>query len=632
MPISSNIYPTLLQNYGWKSGFSHEKEKASAGYYSVYLDLWKVKVELTSTKYVGVHRYTFDRKESPKVILFYTSSSLMEKGGVLESKINIQQSEGEITGYTHNYGSLTSGGGGNKIYYVMKMIKGSMVKHGVWNGTKISEGLSELTSRDVGCYVGVDRDIVEFAVGISFISLEQARRNLAHDMEGGKSFDDVHKESEQDWEEELSNYQVVTQYENDKIKFFTSLYHTLIVPTTFSEIGGIYLGFDKKIHRLEQGSDAFYTEMSIWDTFRTHFPYIALAKPDMMRDFARSLVSMYQQGGTLPRWPIANHDGFTMIGQHAVNVLADAWFKGIRDFNLTLAYEGMRKGALDPQSGGRSNLADYIRLGYVPYETTTAGCSETVEYAYNDWAVGNIAGVLGFTEDQKLFLNRSKNYLNVWEPNEKFFCARLRNGKFDCPIIKLNPFDTRYVEGNAWHWRWFAPHDMENLVALFGREYFVSELETFFKKSKDFPWNTLPNPYYWHGNEPDLFAVWMFNWANRSDLTQYYSRWILEERYNTSPHGLDGNDDYGTLSAWYLLASMGFYPITGSSTYVVGSPLFDKFSMRHKHGILTIIAHNNSKENVYVDRAVINGKPLGSFVDHKDLIQRNALVEFWMKK
>lgn len=597
------------------------------GYYGVFLERWNITVELTSTKYAGVHRYSYGKK-GPRVIMFYTSSSLMEKGGILSSEIKIDIEKQEITGYTHNFGSLNGRGGGNKIYYIMKMISGKFTKFGLWNDTKILENVAEINAKDTGAYLHVDQDIVEFSVTISFISINQARRNMEHDI-GRKSFDQVHKESEMEWKKELDNYRVVTSNEDDKMKFFTALYHSFVVPTTFSEIGGIYLGFDNKIHQLESTSKAFYTEMSIWDTFRTQFPYLALAKPEVMRDCARSLVLMYQQGGTLPRWPIANHDGFCMIGQHAVNVLADAWFKGIRDFNIHLAYEGMKKGALRTD-GGRGNLEDYIRLGYVPSEATSAGCSETVEYAYNDWAVSRIAGELGHTEDQKLFFNRSKNYMNVWNKNEKYFCARNRKGEFDCPIVKLNPFDKRYVEGDAWHWRWFAPHDMENLVSLFGKDYFAKELEIFFKKSKDFPWNTLPNPYYWHGNEPDHFAVWMFNWANRSDLTQLYSRWILEERYNTAPHGLDGNDDYGTLSAWYLLASIGFYPITGSSTYVIGSPLFDQFSLKHQYGVLTVIAHNNSKQNVYVDKLTINGVPTKLFTDHSILFKGNVIAEFWM--
>jgi len=222
----------------------------------------------------------------------------------------------------------------------------------------------------------------------------------------------------------------------------------------------------------------------------------------------------------------------------------------------------MKQGALKEQRyNSRAGLQFYNEQGFIPSDISLRGTCLTVEYSFDDWAISTMAGALGYLEDQILFKNKSLNYKNHFDSVEKFFCPLDRNKKFNCPLFKLNIFDERYIEGDAWHYRFFAPHDAEGLIQLLGKEYFVSELNDFFIKSRNFPWNVLPNPYYWSGNEHDLFSVWYFNWANRSDLTQLHSRWILENKYSIYSDGLSGNDDYGTLSAWFILGSIGFFSI-----------------------------------------------------------------------
>lgn len=632
MPTSWMPNGDMVKDYGFKSEFSHEREVAKPHYYSVHLDTPNIFAELAATKYVGVHRYEWKNPEKAHVMMFYISHALQQKDGCKDSDITVDMEKQIVTGSILSFGGLTRRIGGARIYFYAKF-SSVFVQHGTWSVNKVFPDQSSINGTDVGAYIRFQDAKVEMYVGISFQSVRQAQVNLESDL-GSKKFDDVAKESETVWQRELSTFQVQSSNRTDIVKFYTALYHSLVVPSAWSEVGGTYLGFDKQIHKIDAGSDFFLTEMSLWDTFRSNVPLITFLKPDVARDTVRSLVKMYEQGGDLPRWPIANGYGGSMIGQHANIVIADAWFKGVRDFDVRKAYAGMRQGATQQQRhAGRSGLGNYNTRGWITPADSRVATSQTVEYAFDDWALANMAKELGFKDDEILFRNRSKNYKNHFDPKEKFFCPRDAQGKFDCPLVKTNVFDQRYIEGDAWHWRFFAPHDSEGLIELFGgKEPFVKELDMFFEKAKEFPWNALPNPYYWAGNEHDLFSVWIFPWADRSDLTQKHSRWIMDEKYTDLPDGLDGNDDYGTLSAWYVFSAMGFFPLPGSSLYVVGSPIFDKVEYRHRGGLLTIIAHNQSKQNVFVDRALINGQPLGKFVQHDQLIKGNVVLEFWMKK
>jgi len=287
----------------------------------------------------------------------------------------------------------------------------------------------------------------------------------------------------------------------------------------------------------------------------------------------------------------------------------------------------------DQKYDSRDDFADWINLGYIASDKVSVSCSKTLEYAYDDWALANLALALGNKADYQIFLNRSMNYKNVWNDDEKLFCPRSSTNKWDCPWLWTDVFDSRYVEGDAWHWRWFVPHDISGLIRLFGsNKTFVEQLEVFFERSQDDPLTILPNPYYWAGNEPDILAVWMFDFAGRADLTQRFSRMVMRTSFNPGPDGLPGNDDYGTMSAWYVFASLGFYPLAGSTRYMLGSPIFERTVLQSEDWKLEIIANNASRRNIYVQKAVIGNRVIDMkdypFIFHNEL--QNTTLEFWM--
>jgi len=567
--------------------------------------------------------------------------------------VEIHPESNEVIGWNLNMGPLSGRFGGLTTYFVARF-RQPIIELGTWNQGAIRNGSRRENGTDIGAFVLIGQgsenenpNMVEFYIGLSLISIDQARRNLMFDiLSQNHTFASVENQSRIIWEEALAAIEVSGGQTSDIIKFYTAFYHTLMAPTTFSEAGNYYVGFDKKIHQLNESTEdyryrfklpqqRFFSDMSIWDTYRTQFPWLGLVRPRELLDIVRSLVLMYEQGGDLPRWPLAY--GYTngMDGTHADIVIADAYFKGLKDFDVETAYKGMRQGATQSQThAGRDYIEDWLSLGYIPYEKDPKGATRTQAYSYDDWTIGNLAGSLGLKEDQELFLNRSKNFKKVWNQQHKFFCPKTSQGEWECPPMWTNVFDKRYVEGDAWHYR-FAVHDIPGLIELFGsNESFVTALLEFFVRSEDDPYNILPNPYYWAGNEPDILTVYLFSFAGRPDLTQKYVRWNMEHRFSAQPDGIPGNDDYGTMSAWFTFGALGFYPLSGSPVgqYLLGSPLFPRAVIHLPSGDIVCKAYNYSPTHIYVERAYINGHAIdmrSPFIYHSQLVN-GALLEFWM--
>jgi len=327
-----------------------------------------------------------------------------------------------------------------------------------------------------------------------------------------------------------------------------------------------------------------------------------------------------------------------MIGTHADIAISDAYWKGIRNFDLNLSYQAVYQAATTQQAhDSRTDVADWIKYGFIPDDKDGIAVCDSLSYAFDDWAVGNIALAMGLQSDAEIFHNRSQNYRNVWNAEKQIFCPKNITGEWDCPDVWLNVFDSRYVEGDAWQWRWFVPHDPIGLISLFGsQQHFVDQLSEFFERSKFFQTNALPDPYYWAGNEPDIFAAYLFPFAGRPDLTQQYVRWVMDNKYTIDPDGIPGNDDYGALSAWLIFGALGFYPQAGSveGTYILGSPMFSNVTVHLPAPAqdLQIIAYNNSPSNVYVSEVALNGQPVwGSFIYHSQISNSNSnVLEFWM--
>lgn len=441
--------------------------------------------------------------------------------------------------------------------------------------------------------------------------------------------------------------QVNATWDKDaEMKFNSLLVHSLSSPTIWDETNGIYLGFDGQIHTKPDYMEHIYTDLSIWDVHRTQIPFILFHDSQRSRDIVHSIMINVQQGGDLPKWPLANGYTGCMIGSHADILISDLIMKKEHDpsLNFTQVVQALRKVANQNQvHDSRFDPTTYIQYEYVPYDLSRDSAPETLSYAYDDWAIGNVMTAAGLIDEGKEYYRRSTWFEHVFDNTTKFFCPRYKSGQFDCPPNEaeyLNPFDNRYVEGDAWHYRFFVPHNTSRLVQLFGGPTtFAEELDKFFERSRPWTSTLLPNPYYWPGNEHNLFSVWQFNYANRSDLTQKHSRWLLNHAYTNKPDGLPGNDDYGTMCAWYLFTSMGFYPLTGSSTYLIGSPAFDQISISRNRGTCQLIikVNKNSPDNIYVERVLLNGEPLATFpfIDHIDHLkcspsQSNVELEFFM--
>jgi predicted alpha-1,2-mannosidase len=639
MPVVwKDLDKNFLNEYSYKSYFNHDKETVEAGYYKVHLERYKVDVELTTTDYVGVHRYTFPADKMNDAKILFEVSNGLHPDSCKDSEVTIDYESQEISGWTLNSGSLTANAGGIQMYFAAKL-DSSFKSYGVYNfntSSVINPGKTNTRGTHIGAYVEqLGSNTVTLYVGVSFISVDQARKNLVSDLAKLSqsklpTFDAVRQDSQNVWRDQLNRIKVTTDNTVDKVKFYTAFYHTMCSPTIYTESGNTYLGFDKKVHT---GDDFnFVSDLSLWDIHRTQVPFLSLMfgktpfknGSSMARDVVKSLVAMFQQGGSLPKWPIASGDGSCMIGTHAIIAIVDGFMKiaNLTQQDRDAAREAMVFAATKPmKTSSRSDLDFYLQHGYVAYDHSWKGACQTVEYAYDDWALGMFINETYSDRQQeaKVFIDRGKNYKNVFDTKYNFFVPRNSDGTWKYPDSWIDFINSEYVEGDAWHYRFFAPHDIPGLVSLFNStEYFFNQLDELFSRSKWDPLNIFPNPYYWAGNEHNLFSVWAFNWVQRQDKTQEYSRYIMQHKYTDKPDGIPGNDDYGTMSAWYIFSSIGFYPLSASRLYTLGSPIFQRVEMQLYDGCTLIIqAQNSCSSCEYVKSVTVNGSKLSQpFIYH----------------
>ena len=494
---------------------------------------------------------------------------------------------------------------------------------------------------DLGFAAATQPQVVTLKLAISHVSIENARANLDAEA-GAKDFDALLAEAQRTWEDKLSLIKLQGGTEQQKTIFYTALFRVFQMPTVFNDANGEYLGFDRKVH--SAAGFQYFTDLSIWDTFRIVHPLYTLIAPKDQRDMVRSLVKMLEQGGWLPRWPSGHGYSNSMLGTPADVVIADTYLKGIRDFDVEQAYQAMRRTALAPTPpeaafSGRQGVASYLQYGYCPAGLVERSVSRTLEFAWADDAIARLAEALGHSEDATRFREHARFYRNLWNPKTQYFQPRDAQGKFVEPFKPLlltyldrgDKFTKDYVEGSALQWRWAVPFDAAGLISLFkSRDYFVAELNRFFAQADPAMGTWSPGPYYWHGNEPDLPAAYLFNEAGRPDLTQKWSRWILDHKYGVGNDGLDGNDDAGTLSAWYVFSSLGLYPIAGSDKYQLGAPLFAKAEVKLKNHPLVIVAENHAPDHRYVQQVWLNDTRLDrTWLRHAE-IESGGVLRFAM--
>ena len=593
--------------------FSHDAEYVRPGYYTVRLADSKILVELTATQRAGMHRYTYPLSSKQPLL------KLNLKQGIGWDKMTkcqlTQENPTTVSGYRLSEGWAKD----QRVYFVAEFSRA--VK------------LQEMQADSVGVFSFDDATKpLLVRVGISAVSVDNAKANLRAEIKDW-NFDRVAQEADAAWNDELGKIKVETPNLDDKTIFYTGLYHTMIAPSVFSDVNGQYRGSDGKIY---QGDFVNYTTLSLWDTYRAAHPLMTIIHPEKQRDIAQTFLHIFQQQGKLPVWHLVGNETYCMVGNPGIPVLADIVLKGF-DVDKKAAFHAMRTSALlDERS-----LDNLKKFGYIPWnrDSTFETVAKGLEYALADACVAKVAKLLGEKKDYQYFFNRSKSYKYYFDKKTGFMRG-VDNGKFREPF---NPFHSShrnddYTEGNAWQYTWLVPHDVPGLIKLFGgKRPFVTKLDSLFTISGDLGENASPDisgliGQYAHGNEPSHHILYMYNYVGQHDKTAEKVREVLKTMYHNDFDGLSGNEDVGQMSAWYILSSLGIYQVEpAGGRYMFGSPLFDKAVVNVGKGkTFTIIAHNNSAKNVYVQQIKLNGRPYKKlYIDYKDIVSGGTL-EFFM--
>ncbi len=622
------VIPVIGDNEPAVMPYSHAKETASPGYYAVYLPTVSCLAEMTAGTHAGIHRYSFYDSDNARLYIDVTSGAA--KSTSYGGHVNYDEESGIISGGCILSGQFSGRFDGLPVYFAAV------------TDTPVASYEIKLGDTDCGIdlnFGNLDGKSVEMKVGVSFVSIENALLNLKAETEG-LGFDEARENAVAAWEERLSSIKIDGDNET-KTKFYTALYHSMIMPTDFTDANGEYLGFDKKTHIAD--GYTYRTDMSLWDSVRTTHPLYTIIAHDIQTDCLKSLVEMAKAGvGVIPRWPMGAGYTGSMIGDAANIMIAESYLKGFTDFDAEAALEYMKYSSENEvDKDGRRFADEYNKYGYIPQDTegVDKSVSRTIEYAWADAAIASLAKALGKNEDAEKYAAKSMYYKNVFNPETKYFQARNSDGSF---VWNFNPYITTfydavmikkfadcYCEGSARQWRWNALHDIDGMIELFGsEEYFVSELEDFMEDASLTRAALDPGDGYWIGNQHDIHTPYLFCNAGRPDLTQKWVRWTLDNRFSTDIDGLDGNDDSGTVSAWYVFSSMGFYPLAGTDKYWIGSPCVDSAEIALSNGkILKITANNQSDENIYVSSVTLNGEKLdGCYITHSQIMGGGELV------
>ena len=606
--------------------YSHAKETASPGYYAVALPGAGCLAEMTATVHAGMQRYTFSTRKD--AVLCFDAASCMYGGTSKNVSLTVDVAHRCLTAQATILCTFSGRYDGLTVY-----------GYAEWDADTTSVKADETQAL---LHFGDHKDEpITLRIGVSFVSADNAKENLRAETDG-KSFDDVRAQTAAQWETRLSSVRVDAD-ETTKTVFYTALYHTMVMPTDFTDTNGEYMGFDGKAHTAD--GFTYRTDLSLWDTCRNTHSLYTLIAPDVQRDSLESLLCMAKQGGVLPRWPMGTGYTGSMFGNPANILFAESYLKGV-PFDMRTAYTYMKKSSdgVHKRADTRDGAAAYNEYGYLPDDIGfDDSVSKTLEYSWQDAAIAVLAEALGEREEAAYYALRSENYKNLWDAQTLYFRPKNADGTWGALHPRLTSFIDdifgtdyfrAYCEGGARHWRWGTVQDADAVVALFGSdELFVRELDAFMRDASLRRAAVNPGSGFWIGNQHDIHTPYLFNHAGRTDLTQKWVRWTLQNRFSTDADGIDGNDDGGTLSAWYVFSAMGFYPIAGTDRYWIGSPCLDSACLTLENGkTLMVTARDQSAENIYVSEVTLNGKRLDTpFLTHADIADGGELV-FTMTK
>ncbi len=639
-PLQLDPGPADNPDAGYRSRFSHDRERATPGYYSVYLSDPKIQVELTATNRVGLHRYTFPASADARVLLDLVSSIYNYDGKVLWSQIRVESST-LVTGYRQTKGWAPN----RQIYFALQFSRpftsyalfneADETYKGFGKSGRQLENYPEIAGRKLKASFNFKTgagEVILAKVAISAVGIDGALQNLRAEVPDW-DFEGVRRRAREAWNRELGRIDVEGDRKQKQL-FYTSLYHAMLAPVTYMDVDRRYRGADQAIHV----ADGFTNHhiFSLWDTFRALHPLFTLVQPQRDADMIRSMLAHREQSvhKILPIWSFGSHETWCMIGYHAVAVIADAYVKGVRGFDAAAALEAMQASATYASYGG---LGEYMARGFVPIDKEKEGASKTLEYAYDDWTIAQMARAMGREKDAAAFEKRAQSFRNIFDPASGFMRAKQTDGRFREPFDPIYAqYGSDYTEGNAWQYTWFVPHDVKGLIGLMGGpKVFVDKLDQLFTLKADDPKYKQVEDIagligqYAHGNEPSQHIAYLYSYAGQPWRTQERIQQIVSTLFDNTPEGISGNEDCGQMSAWYIFSTLGFYPVSpGRAEYVIGRPGLPRAAIAVPGGkTFTVRAIDLSPRNFYIQSVKLNGAPHDkSFIRHEDILKGGELT------
>ena len=613
------------------SAFTHDEEKARPGYYQVMLKDEGINAELTTTQRNGIHRYQYPAGKDAEIILDMDHSA--DKGSwgrrIINSQIRILNDHA-----VEGYRIITGWAKLRKMYFYMEF-SSPILTSTLRDGGRVHENTAVINGTNLhGCFRfgQLNGKPLTCKVALSSVSMENARQNMEQEAPHW-DFDRYVAAADADWEKQLGKIEVKGT-EVQKEIFYTALYHTMIQPNTMSDVNGEYMAADYTTRKVAN-NETHYTTFSLWDTFRASHPLYTLLEPERVTDFVKSMIRQYEYYGYLPIWQLWGQDNYCMIGNHSIPVITDAILKGIPGIDMEKAYEAVYNSSVT--SHPNSPFEVWEKYGFMPENIQTQSVSITLEQAFDDWCVAQLAAKLNKDADYQRFHKRSEYYRNLFHPKTKFFQSKNDKGEW------IEPFDPYqyggngghpFTEGNAWQYFWYVPHNIQALMELTGgTKAFEQKLDTFFTSTyKSEQMNHNASGFvgqYAHGNEPSHHVAYLYNFAGQPWKTQKYVSHILNTLYNNTSSGYAGNDDCGQMSAWYVFSAMGFYPVNpADGRYIIGSPLLDECTLKlagnKEFRIRTI---RKSPEDIYIQSVTLNGKKHKDFfITHQDIMNGGTMV------
>ena len=627
---------------GFYSKFSHENETAKAGYYKVDLEDYNIKAELTATERVGFHQYTFPKSSNSHILLDLVYNVYHHDNKNVWTFLRVEN-DSTVTGYRQTKGWART----KKIFFAIKFSKAfksyghqkynKETYNGFYGRFNEKENFPEMAGKNIRAYFNFDTNAgekIKMKFALSPVSSAGAMKNMEAEASHW-DFDKTKKETQQKWNQELSKVEVETIKESQKETFYTALYHTMLSPILYEDVDGKYRGLDQNIH--ESKGFTNYTIFSLWDTYRALHPLFNVIQQERNNDMIKSMLAHQQESvhNMLPIWSHYANENWCMIGYHATSVIADAVVKNVGDFDHKQALKASVATANVSYFDG---LGDYIKYKYVPDDKSHSSVSKTLELAYDDWTIAQIAKSVGDKNAEKTFLERSEYYNNVFNPVNGYMSPKLSNGKFRKNFDALDTHGQGFIEGNAWNYGLYVPHQLDKMVKMMGgKERFSQHLDSLFTmelddkyiaKHEDITRDGIIGNYV-HGNEPGHHIPYLYNWTGKEYKTQARVRMIMDTMYGPGVEGLCGNDDAGQMSAWYIFSSLGFYPVTpGSERYALGSPNVKNAILNLENGKrLEIKTINQSMKNVYVKSLKINGEKIDrNYILHNEIMNGGEFV------